>query len=126
MIQVFADNYDLTPIIQQTVDVVESMRKEYGNRSGMTTAGEEIIDLIITKFDPQFRTIPLTGEYTTIVQDIMKRKSITLRYTSRQAGGGLRSIKAAPLGFNAHYVMDTYLGVPIYDGEIIAFRQLSV
>ena len=126
MIQVFADNYDLTPIIQQTVDVVEAMRKEYGNRGGMTTAGEEIIDLIMTKFDPRFRTIPLTGEYTTIVQDIMKRKSITLRYTSRQAGGGLRSIKAAPLEFNAHYVMDTRSGVPIYDGEIIAFRQLSV
>lgn len=126
MIQVFADNYDLTPIIQQTVDVVESMRKEYGNRGGMTTAGEEIVDLIVTKFDPQFRTIPLTGEYVTIIQDIMKRRSITLRYTSRQAGGGLRSIKAAPLGYNAHYVMDTRAGVPIYDGEIIAFKQLSV
>lgn len=124
MIMAYFGTLNLTPLIQQTVDVVETPRKIYGNNGGMSTAGVEFEDLIVTKYDPQFRLKPLPGDQLKAVIDAMSAASGTLRYTSVLANGGLRSITAAPLGVTAHYVTDSY-GRMIYDGEILAFRQLS-
>lgn len=123
MIELYIDNLNLTPLIQQTVDVRENMRKEYGNNGGMSIAGEEFVDLIATKIDPSFRLIPMNRDQYNTVMDIMAKSSVQLRYTSVKLNG-LRGIKAAPLELTAHYVMDSY-GQRIYDGEIISFKQLS-
>lgn len=124
MIELYADNYNLTPLIQQTTDVVENMRKEYGNNGGMSTTGVQFEDLIVTKYDPSFRLKPLPRDQYNIVMSIMAKASVTLRYTSVLMNGSLRGITAAPLELRAHYVMDSY-GNRIYDGEIISFKQLS-
>lgn len=124
MIELYADNYNLTPLIQQTVDVVEAMRKEYGNNGGMSTTGLEFEDLIVVKYDPSFRLKPLPQTEYNIVMGIMAKSSVTLRYTSVLTGGALRGITAAPLELRAHYILDSY-GRRIYDGEVISFRQLS-
>ena len=123
MIELYVDNLNLTPLIQQTVDVREQMRKEYGNNGGMSITGEEFVDLIATKLDPSFRLIPMNREQYNTVMDIMARSSVQLRYTSVKLNG-LRGITAAPLELTAHYVMDSY-GQRIYDGEVISFKQLS-
>lgn len=123
MIELYVDNLNLTPLIQQTVDVRENMRKEYGNNGGMSITGEEFVDLIATKLDPSFRLIPMNREQYNTVMEIMAKSSVQLRYTSVKLNG-LRGIKAAPLELTAHYVMDSY-GQRIYDGEIISFKQLS-
>lgn len=123
MIEVYVDNYNITPLIQQTVDVVEHMRKEYGQNGGMSVSGEEFEDLIITKIDPSFRLIPMNRANYDIVWKLMEKASVQLRYTSVHSTG-LRSIKAAPQALIAHYVMDSN-GQRIYDGEIISFKQLS-
>lgn len=125
MIELYADNYNLTPLIQQTVDVRESMRKIYGNNGGMSTAGVEFDDLIATKYDPSFRLKPLPASEYAAVMAIMEKESVVLRYTSVKTTGALRTITAAPLELGAHYVTDSY-GRRIYDGEIISFKQLSV
>lgn len=124
MIELYADNYNLTPLIQQTVDVRENMRKEYGNNGGKSTAGIEFVDLIVTKYDPSFRLKPLPRDQYNIVMGIMAKASVTLRYTSVLTSGTLRGITAAPLELAAHYVTDSY-GRLIYDGEVISFRQLN-
>lgn len=124
MIQLFANNINLTTLIQQTVDVVETPRKIYGNNGGMSTSGLEFEDLITTKYDPSFRLKPLPVSDLQTVINLMENATVTLRYTSAKAGGALRSITAAPLGVTAHYATDSY-GRMIYDGEILAFRQLS-
>lgn len=124
MIELYADNYNLTPLIQQTVDVRENMRKEYGNNGGKSTAGVEFVDLIVTKYDPSFRLKPLPRDQYNIVMGIMAKASVTLRYTSVLTSGALRGITAAPLELAAHYVTDSY-GRLIYDGEVISFRQLN-
>lgn len=124
MIELYADNYNLTPLIQQTIDVVENMRKEYGNNGGMSTTGVQFDDLIVTKYDPSFRLKPLPADQYQIVMGIMSKASVTLRYTSVITGGALRGITAAPLELRAHYVLDSY-GRRIYDGEVISFKQLS-
>ena len=54
----------------------------------------------------------------------MKAATVTVRYTS-VTSSALRSIQAAPLEMSAHYVMDSYSGARIYDGEIISFKELS-
>lgn len=123
MIELYVDNLNLTPLIQQTVDVREHMRKEYGNNGGMSITGEEFVDLIATKLDPSFRLIPMNRDQYNTVMDIMARGSVQLRYTSVKLNG-LRGITAAPLELTAHYVMDSY-GQRIYDGEVISFKQLS-
>ena len=124
MIELYADNYNLTPLIQQTIDVRETMRKVYGNNGGMTTAGEEIVDLVANKIDPAFRLKPLTRAEYAVVMEIMSKSSVRVRYTSVLYNGTLRAITAAPLELSAHYVMDHY-GQRIYDGEVISFKQLS-
>lgn len=124
MIELYADNYNLTSLIQQTVDVVENMRKEYGNNGGMSTTGVQFEDLIVVKYDPSFRLKPLPRDEYNVVMQIMAKSSVTLRYTSVLTSGSLRGITAAPLELRAHYILDSY-GRRIYDGEIISFKQLS-
>ena len=59
MTELYVGNLNLTPYIQQQTDVVENVRKIYGNNGGMSISGEEFEDLIAVKIDPTFRLKPL-------------------------------------------------------------------
>ena len=99
------------------------MRKTYGDNGGMSTIGEEFVDLIVVQIDPSFRLRPLPRDLYAEVMNLMKRPTVVLRYTSVMSDS-LRTITAAPTELMAHYAMDNY-GVRIYDGETISFRQVS-
>lgn len=123
MIELYVDNLNLTSFIQQTVDVVENMRKTYGDNGGMSTEGEEFVDLIVVQIDPSFRLKPLPRSAYAQVMQLMQRPTVTVRYTSVM-GEGLRTITAAPTELVAHYALDAR-GSRIYDGETISFKQVS-
>lgn len=124
MTELYVGNLNLTQYIQQQTDVIEQVRKVYGNNGGMSISGEEFEDLITVKIDPSFRLKPLPRDAYNQVMAVMKQSTVTVRYTS-VISSALRSIQAAPLEMTAHYVMDSYSGARIYDGEIISFRQVS-
>lgn len=124
MTELYVGNLNLTPYIQQQTDVVENVRKIYGNNGGMSISGEEFEDLIAVKIDPTFRLKPLPRDAYNAIMQVMKAATVTVRYTS-VTSSALRSIQAAPLEMSAHYVMDSYTGARIYDGEIISFKELS-
>ena len=124
MTELYVGNLNLTPYIQQQTDVVEKVRKIYGNNGGMSISGEEFEDLIAVKIDPTFRLKPLPRDAYNAIMQVMKAATVTVRYTS-VTSSALRSIQAAPLEMSAHYVMDSYTGARIYDGEIISFKELS-
>ncbi len=124
MTELYVGNLNLTPYIQQQTDVVENVRKIYGNNGGMSISGEEFEDLIAVKIDPTFRLKPLPRDAYNAIMQVMKAATVTVRYTS-VTSSALRSIQAAPLEMSAHYVMDSYSGARIYDGEIISFKELS-
>ena len=124
MTELYVGNLNLTRYIQQQTDVVENVRKIYGNNGGMSISGEEFEDLIAVKIDPTFRLKPLPRDAYNAIMTTMKAATVTVRYTS-VTSSALRSIQAAPLEMSAHYVMDSYSGARIYDGEIISFKELS-
>ena len=124
MTELYVGNLNLTRYIQQQTDVVENVRKIYGNNGGMSISGEEFEDLIAVKIDPTFRLKPLPRDAYNAIMQVMKAATVTVRYTS-VTSSALRSIQAAPLEMSAHYVMDSYSGARIYDGEIISFKELS-
>lgn len=124
MTELYVGNLNLTPYIQQQTDVIENVRKIYGNNGGMSISGEEFEDLIAVKIDPTFRLKPLPRDAYNAIMQVMKAATVTVRYTS-VTSSALRSIQAAPLEMSAHYVMDSYTGARIYDGEIISFKELS-
>lgn len=124
MTELYVDNLNLTTYIQQQTDVHEAVRKVYGNNGGMSISGEEFDDLVIVKLDPSFRLKPLPRSLYAQVLALMKKKVVTVRYTSVE-GTALRSIQAAPAEMAPHYIMDDYSGRRIYDGEIISFRQVK-
>lgn len=123
MIELYVDNLNLTSYIQQKTDIVENMRKIYGSNGGMSTSGEEFVDLITVQIDPSFRLKPLPrADYVQVMQ-LMQKPTVTVRYTSVMSDA-LRIIKAAPVELVAHYATDAR-GSRIYDGETISFRQVS-
>ena len=124
MTELYVGNLNLTRYIQQQTDVVENVRKIYGNNGGMSISGGEFEDLIAVKIDPTFRLKPLPRDAYNAIMTTMKAATVTVRYTS-VTSSALRSIQAAPLEMSAHYVMDNYSGQRIYDGEIISFKELS-
>lgn len=124
MIELYVDNLNLTTFIQQKTDVVENMRKIYGNNGGMSTSGEEFVDLIVVQIDPSFRLKPLPRDIYAQIMTLMQKPTVAIRYTSVMSDS-LRSITAAPTELVAHYATDAR-GSRIYDGETISFRQVSV
>lgn len=124
MIELYVGTLNLTQYIQQKTDVIEQVRKVYGNNGGMSITGEEFEDLIAVKIDPTFRLKPMPRDTYMQIMTAMKSSSVTVRYTS-VISSALRSIKAAPLEMRAHYVMDDYAGARIYDGETISFKELG-
>lgn len=123
MIELYVDNLNLTTYIQQKTDVVENMRKVYGNNGGMSTSGEEFVDLITVQIDPSFRLKPLPRNIYAQIMNLMQKPTVAIRYTSVMSEA-LRSITAAPVELVAHYATDAR-GSRIYDGETISFRQVN-
>lgn len=122
-ITVIINGLDISQYVQQTQDISEKMRKIYGTAHDTASDGTIIPNLIATKWDPSFKTLPLPQSIAQSLLAYMELETVTLQYTSFKVANGLtRSIAALPSEVSVSYAMDNN-GTRIYQGTIIGFQE---